>query len=720
MNPQLQNLAIQGGIIIADVTDPDNLVTGLSYRTKLSSEGNNRYVDMATDFDFINNGHYLYDINLWSGDLGTEPRDFQVRAEYTDGTSSVRQTLSNINMPNLPCAIFTRIKRISTTQVEYELGHNQTTYSGLTYDVEVKFVSSTAWVRQVTDTSETGHTVSGNFVNDPNDPNDHFNPNFRTRTRDPDGNVSAWCVIINEFWISQLISSSPPYVNTLTAEILNEMATRFRVTFDVSSAFVSTNYQLQFSWLAIDFNGQPVSRTGTSSSLGPTSPRTVSRSLNQDGNYYVVLLGITQAPSSFASQYILGIPLISGRYITELPAPPPPPPPPPPPITPLPFSQRYIIESWSRTGSAMIADITSVVSDLRFTQRRNNYGTINFKVDQRAFKELAKLNSLVSTDILAKHQTIIKLKREGSYLMALILTDLVHEGSTNQSSIKVTGKGLLFILTRRLTRSNLVYSNSQVSQIAWSLINNTQQDSAIGITQAVGNYSPVARDRTYKYSNIGEAIINLTRLSDGQFDFDINHNLEFVTSDPSIRNLDNLKIDRLIHFETMTKWSVAERGDKIANDIVAVSEGSTQITRTAQNLASINKFGKLQKVISLNDIINQATVQEHANAEVNNLAEGVILLSVSLPDGILDLNDVSVGHYIAVKLPDFSTLPPLGNFYRIEHIAVAVDSNSAERISLILSDSLTTADVQQQLDEIDLVKIIQRLKDQVNALGTNN
>ena len=395
----------------------------------------------------------------------------------------------------------------------------------------------------------------------------------------------------------------------------------------------------------------------------------------------------------------------------------------PVPIAPVTTTRKtapsYTIEVWDRTADTPIADITSAVYGIRWQTRRNWYEQLSFKVDQRAFKALAESNNLAPRHILARHQRIIKLKRNGEYLMATMLTDLKHIGSTNHTTIQANCKGILFVLMRRLTPANVSYSNDQVSAICWGLINATQQSSDIGITQAINNYSPRARDRTYKRSNIGEAIVALTRLDTGQFNFEFTPNLEFKTSEAGL-NADNTKADRLIHHTTMTNWTVDEHGDKLANKVTAVSEGQSLIVKTGIDTNSIAKYGELEKVISLNDIILDSTVQEHASAEVNNFSEGVFIPRITLPHGIIDLNLIGIGDYIAIQLPDYATLPPMDNFFRIEQVKCSVDSNGAEIVTLTLDAGVSTADVQRQLDELDLTQIVQHTREQVNALGTNN
>lgn len=76
-------------------------------------------------------------------------------------------------------------------------------------------------------------------------------------------------------------------------------------------------------------------------------------------------------------------------------------------------------------------------------------------------------------------------------------------------------------LLRRYTKATRNFWNVDAGQIAWTMIDETQQESDFGIT--LGTIETTQnRDRQYENQNIGEAIINLSNVING-FDFEINN-----------------------------------------------------------------------------------------------------------------------------------------------------------------------------------------------------
>ena len=666
--------------------------------------------------------------------------NFRIVAVSSDGTESDTptnclfnsRTNTAIAMPNLPIPYFAVIEQIaSPSGFDLVVAIPESSYTGLTIDVEWNANPTgsdqfNTWIAVGDNTSDREFNVPFNFIFPLTGNNNLF---FRTRSRlgsnvGSFGNV-GWHIRDNpatadhdsELAVSYDIDSrTATYTFRAVDESVNAFASLFRTYFlpitgeanssngefnALADGLTSFEYTFDDSGIATLIDGY-----------------TVSGYEHQPEDIYCVAFELgRQQPDSPVLDKLVTLPFIGGKQY---------PPPPPPDVniaTPTPvksdFSDKYVVEVWNRTGTELIADITKIVTKLSWQTKRNGYPQIKFSVDSIALEQLAERNGIEADTILPKYERLIKLKRNGDYLLAAMLTQKQHADRPNGTTINTTSRGLLFLLLRRRTATNLVFSNSQVSAICWSMIQATQTASDLGITQAIGNYSPLARDRTYKRTKIAEAIIALTRLATGKFDFEITPDLKFKTYEAGATT-DNLKTDVLIHHSRMSGLTVDDRGDKIANVVIAISSGQTVITKTAENLASIAKYGRLEKVITVNDVIQESTVQEHATAEVNNLAEGAVIVKFSLPDGILDLNQVGVRNYIPAQLPPRGGYPEVANFFRIEKLDVKVDSNGGEKVTLTLDAGLSTADVQQQLDEIDVQQILENTRNQVEALGTNS
>lgn len=673
-------------------------------------------------------------LDIVPAELTPQGYRFRIKAMASDGTLSATWehclgsgAVTTIVLPNIPCVYFKSLEQLSVTPntIEIDFDAVPSGYEITGIDVSHRHATQSTWTVLQEDSTDRTLTIPAVLTG-----SNYF---FRARAR-IGGRIGGWCH--GSIYISDFRDFLSTDSLNLTLDF-DETTASAEFTFAVTTSAI-TDYQVWASFLDVSTPNNNIGRDvslsiGTSSITLDWTPEGIQSDIIQtnvtlevEEAYQLIFTVLANSNYPYLAKR-LGTYFIGGKRY-------PPPPVVVPPVVVVPdvttatpavikanFSDRYVVEIWNRTGTEIIADITKIITSLRWTNRRNHYPTIRFTVNETALTELAKDNNLNPTDILAKYQRLIKLKREGQYLLATILSGMQHTQSSAQTTITIQGKGLLHILERRFTNDSTTFTGSSPTSIAWSLINTAQTDSDIGITQATGNYIPsVTRTIQYKHANLAREIIDLSRKSDGQFDFEINPSLEFVAYEPG-STTDNLKTDRLVHYSSMINQQVEDRGDKIANAVTAISRsGDTTIVRTAENVDSISKYGRLQKIIPVNNASLSATVQEYANAEVNNLAEGATIVKCTLPDDILDLNEVGVRNYIPVQLPQSESLPPLANFFRIEQLIVDVDSNGSERIGLTLDGGLASADVQQQLDELDLVQMIQETRDQVRSLNTND
>ena len=208
-------------------------------------------------------------------------------------------------------------------------------------------------------------------------------------------------------------------------------------------------------------------------------------------------------------------------------------------------SSVYGIELWSQTGT-LIADISRLCSNIRYSMTRNDVETLQFDLDLFTFEAYCK-NNLGSTDpkfLLQPYATDLKVKRAGTYLFGCQVVSLSFNltgdanstASSNASGmsqypVTVSCSGYLnYFKDRYVTKT---YTSVERVAIACDLITTTQAttNGSFGVTIASGQYSTAKTDaaRTYTQDQVKLKLQELANASDYPFDFSFTWDKQFKT-----------------------------------------------------------------------------------------------------------------------------------------------------------------------------------------------
>lgn len=346
---------------------------------------------------------------------------------------------------------------------------------------------------------------------------------------------------------------------------------------------------------------------------------------------------------------------------------------------------KYELELW--INGAQVGDITKLAQNRRYTLRRNASEDLQFLMSLTAFEAYCESLGAQPQAVLEAYVTEIRVKRAGEYYFGTQVTDMQYNLNQDGINVEVRAAGFLDMLKDRYVTKD--YDGFERVDIARDLIATTQAgDSSndFGITLGVSQYETLITDteRTYVDQNVRDAIVNLTQLADGNFDFRFTYDKKFET-------FEQIGSERPAYKFTypynIRGGSVPHTALSLYNYIIGLGSGfgtETLRTETADG-ASRGNYKTRQKIVSFNSVSVQQTLDENSYAYLQRVKNILELPKFSVSGELADLSILGVGDRIPVEVQGHSALP-LDGMYRIEQIDVSLDENDAEDISLTVDN----------------------------------
>lgn len=349
----------------------------------------------------------------------------------------------------------------------------------------------------------------------------------------------------------------------------------------------------------------------------------------------------------------------------------------------------YEIELWSRQN-VYVADISMLAKSFNYSMERNAAESFELELDLYAFEDLcASMNALPMT-ILYPYKTDIKVKRDGEYLFRVHVIETNTDLGVDNATIKIKGLGYLDLLSDRYVTKT--YTAQYETDIVQDLITETQSQTngSLGITFGTQTQL-VQRDRTYERQNVKEAILNLTNLVDGNFDFKIDHN-KVLTTYPLIGS-DRSKELVFVYPGNIKTMSIPRTGIKLFNKVYGIGAGfgEDQIQSTQVDTSSQLDFGVHEEVRTWNSVLAQETLDQNATARLANVKNILEIPQITVSGKDFDMNDYGIGDTVTVRVKNHKFLNNIYGKYRIERIEVTVDENQDEDIKMYFDNEQVDA-----------------------------
>ncbi len=243
-------------------------------------------------------------------------------------------------------------------------------------------------------------------------------------------------------------------------------------------------------------------------------------------------------------------------------------------------------------------------------------------------------------------------------------------------------------LYHRFTAQYVQYDQIDAGQIAWDLIDTTQNDPCgcgdLGITEGTIE-ATMDRDRQYYNQNIGEAIVNLANVISG-FDFEITDDKEFNVY--PVKGTDKSEDIVFQLGMNVKEMDIKEDFVNTTNRAIVLGEATdeTDLQRIErENEDFMHTYGLRESLLSEMDIADLATLEDRGDA----LLRKYQLPLMTLDMGILESSAPNITNF---ELGDLIRVVAQKGFYdinkdyRVFGYEVSLGDKNEESLKLILGD----------------------------------
>lgn len=345
---------------------------------------------------------------------------------------------------------------------------------------------------------------------------------------------------------------------------------------------------------------------------------------------------------------------------------------------------KYEFELW--INGAQVGDITKLMQSRSFALTRNGSEELSFSMSLTAFEDYCADLGAVPQAVLEAYVTDIRVKRNGNYYFGVHVVDMSYGLNESGISLDVKCTGFLDLFGDRYVTKT--YTDTERVAIALDLIATTQSGDTTndyGVDPGALQYSTgLLSDREYTDQNVRDGLVNLTNLSDGNFDFRFNY-------DRSIETFGQIGSDRpdmkFTYPYNIRSGKVAHTATNLWNYIIGIGSGFGEEALRVETADAISRgnYKTRQKIVSFNSVTEQQTLDENAYGYLQKVKNILELPTFNVSGAMADLDVLGIGDRIPVEVIGHTALP-LNGTYRIEKIAVALDENDAEDIALTVDN----------------------------------
>lgn len=343
---------------------------------------------------------------------------------------------------------------------------------------------------------------------------------------------------------------------------------------------------------------------------------------------------------------------------------------------------KYELELW--INGVMVADISKLATNRSYTIKRNDSEELQFTLDVQAFEDHCVSAGRDPNATLMPYVTDVRVKRNGIYLFGVQVVDIAYTFNEGGAEMVVKSTGFLDLFRDRYITKN--YSADEATLIARDMLDDTQVIYGdFDVVDGPEQYATgVLRDREYVDQNIKDALMSLTGLIDGNFDFAFTYDRKFNTYQMQGSYRPN---NRLTYPYNIKSISTPKTALNLYNYTIGLGSGFGEETLRSEedDAASRLNYGTRMRIVSFNSVANQDTLDQNTVAENSRTKDLLILPKLTVSGEFLDLNTVWVGDRIPVEIQGHPSLP-LNDVYRIEQIGVTLDENDAEEIALTVDN----------------------------------
>lgn len=343
------------------------------------------------------------------------------------------------------------------------------------------------------------------------------------------------------------------------------------------------------------------------------------------------------------------------------------------------MTPKYEIELW--VNGERVADISKLALDRKFLLKRNASEEFTFRMDIDAFEAYCASAGINPRAILEAYVTDVLVKRNGEYYFGTQIVDMPMTLDESGNNVSVLATGYLDLFKDRyITKS---YTSTERTEIFRDVIETVQVGDFMdwGILPGTVQYETDIDDaeRTYVDMNVRDLLINLTDLSDGNFDFRFNPDRTYEI----FERIGTIRSSKFTFPYNVDSLAVAHGAGNLFNYIIGLGSGFGEeaLRNETADAASRGNYGTRQKPVSFNSVSVQDTLDKNTYAYLQKVSQILELPKLRVNGAFANLDSLSVGDTVPVEVVGHSLLP-LDDMYRIEQIECTLDENDEETIEI--------------------------------------
>jgi hypothetical protein len=344
------------------------------------------------------------------------------------------------------------------------------------------------------------------------------------------------------------------------------------------------------------------------------------------------------------------------------------------------------IELVAPDGTAL-ADVSGLASGRKWGRRRNNSDYIEFSLSLEAWEAYCTKIGVHPRELLRLRWTEVRLRERESYLVGGRLEWL--KTALSAGTINVRALGFLDMLKHRRTAALREFDDTEGTDIAWTLIDESQAlpNGQLYITQGPNQATAGLHDRTYKRTVIKDALQALTAVQTNPFDFEITPFKEFNT----YLKLGSQRPDIVFKWGVnITDAMITEDTTDLINEVTALGAGfgdEAQAQVIMSNESSEIDYGLSQEVVLANaDDNSRGGLDNEAQRHLSAWSTPVILIDVTVDGGKPPfVTDYGLGDYVLIDLTGHPWLDGIVGMFRVEEQACDISDDNQKTITLTVS-----------------------------------
>ena len=369
----------------------------------------------------------------------------------------------------------------------------------------------------------------------------------------------------------------------------------------------------------------------------------------------------------------------------------------------------YNIEIWGKDNYAL-ADIRHICSNLVWTKTLNGAETLNFTIDLNRYEELLK-NLGYEYDafgLMEVGRNDIRIKRNGVYILGTNVYRFVFVTHDPTIEVQVQCVGYLNYYKTRYVTMDFDTETSQ-DEILFQVIEdcNAKTGGDYGVRRGNVTGNMALRTRHYKRKEVASLIQQMSNCIGGP-DFDFTPDKLFNIYETKGTYHPNI----LLYYPELhgkpgnvQSFNFTRSVDGVANYVMGIGSGNGEdaVQSSAEYALGEQDIYRREKVVTWNSVSQQDTLDEHTNSVLHQIQDIIEIPTVTLKDGVLNLNEVDVGDTVNLDLASNLMLRHINGAYRIHKIECVVDDNDSESVTVSFDDlDIDTIIANQQLAEEEL------------------